>query len=332
VKEATYFSGLSLDIPCLSKLEIEAIEQPLLGGNNSIYKAQAKSGQKYAVKKYCGLESTFNERLNREYKAFYFLSEHGVNTVPRAYGFDEETKIGVYDWIEGQRVTSVKTCHIDRLVLFLSQLKELSDRPEAKNLSLAKDACPCLADLFQLLDDRFDRLNTVSDEAVKHFVFRDCASVYGTLKKEAQEFNQSLDANALTLSPSDYGFHNALEKHDGKLCFIDFEYFGWDDPVKMVSDFLWHPGQQLAGNEKEYFKKKMECVFPGVSARFDALFPLYGLVWVLILLNNFIPSVWQEKVMTGVSSAGSKEAVCREQYEKARAMLSAVRKFSKGQI
>ena len=34
------------------------------------------------------------------------------------------------------------------------------------------------------------------------------------------------------LSPSDFGFHNALLEATGKLRFVDFEYAGWDDPAK----------------------------------------------------------------------------------------------------
>ena len=39
------------------------------------------------------------------------------------------------------------------------------------------------------------------------------------------------------LSPSDFGFHNVIVEKDKILRFIDFEYAGWDDPAKMVSDF-----------------------------------------------------------------------------------------------
>ena len=44
------------------------------------------------------------------------------------------------------------------------------------------------------------------------------------------------------LSPSDFGFHNALRRPDGTIVFVDFEYFGWDDPAKMMADAMLHPG------------------------------------------------------------------------------------------
>ena len=43
------------------------------------------------------------------------------------------------------------------------------------------------------------------------------------------------------VSPSDFGFHNALRTEDGRLAFLDFEYAGWDDPAKLVCDFELQP-------------------------------------------------------------------------------------------
>jgi hypothetical protein len=60
------------------------------------------------------------------------------------------------------------------------------------------------------------------------------------------DFDAELAEEMRTLSPSDFGFHNAIRKTDGTLCFIDFEYFGWDDPVKLTADFLHHPGMALS--------------------------------------------------------------------------------------
>ena len=53
--------------------------------------------------------------------------------------------------------------------------------------------------------------------------------------------DQVLAAEDCCLSPSDFGFHNALLDDEGKLTFLDFEYAGRDDPAKLVSDFFCQP-------------------------------------------------------------------------------------------
>ena len=55
------------------------------------------------------------------------------------------------------------------------------------------------------------------------------------------DMDHPLDTQESVLSPSDFGFHNALLGPDGKLCFIDFEYAGWDDPAKLICDFFCQP-------------------------------------------------------------------------------------------
>ena len=57
-----------------------------------------------------------------------------------------------------------------------------------------------------------------------------------------------------SLVPSDFGFHNSLRRPDGSLAFVDFEYFGWDDPVKLTADILLHPGRPLAAPQRRRFR------------------------------------------------------------------------------
>ena len=42
---------------------------------------------------------------------------------------------------------------------------------------------------------------------------------------------------------------------------------------------------------------------PSFAERLDAYLPLFGLRWVLILLNEFIPERWQRRVLAGASES-----------------------------
>ena len=91
------------------------------------------------------------------------------------------------------------------------------------------------------------------------------------------------------MNPSDLGFHNAI-KSNNKIYLIDFEYFGKDDPVKLVSDFIWHPGNNLSINFKKKWKETMFKEFNNDKQfflRFEASFLLYGMRFILIILNCF---------------------------------------------
>jgi hypothetical protein len=63
--------------------------------------------------------------------------------------------------------------------------------------------------------------------------------------KHQLPFDTPVEERWRSLCPPDFGFHNALRRASGELVFIDFDYFGWDDSVKVTCDFLLHPGMRL---------------------------------------------------------------------------------------
>ena len=46
------------------------------------------------------------------------------------------------------------------------------------------------------------------------------------------------------ISQSDVGFHNMLVGTNN-VYFLDFEYSGWDDPGKLISDLLLQPDNNV---------------------------------------------------------------------------------------
>jgi hypothetical protein len=110
----------------------------------------------------------------------------------------------------------------------------------------------------------------------------------------------ALAAARRALSPSDFGLHNALRGKDGQLRFIDFEYFGWDDPVKLVSDTAIHPGSNFAEDSRrllvERLSREFEADDPAFAVRRDALYPLFGMIWCLIILNDYLPDSRSRRV------------------------------------
>src|SRR5262249_24586189 len=140
------------------------------------------------------------------------------------------------------------------------------------------------------------------------------------------DFAKELPQERQSLVPSDFGFHNSLRRPDGSLAFVDFEYFGWDDPVKLTADILLHPGHQLAAPLGRRFQRAAVSLYGSndddFETRLGALLPLFGLRWTLILLNEFIPERWQNRVLAGASE--SWEAAKSRQLNRARDFLSSL--------
>ena len=94
------------------------------------------------------------------------------------------------------------------------------------------------------------------------------------------------------LSPGDFGFHNSIQDQGGKLKFIDLEYFGWDEPAKLIAEFPLHPAMNLNKECKEHWLKECLSMFEATDAnlasRLETTTPLYALRWALITLNPFL--------------------------------------------
>ena len=114
--------------------------------------------------------------------------------------------------------------------------------------------------------------------------------------------NDKLDKLDRCISPSDFGFHNALENNNKEIYFFDFEYAGWDDPVKLIGDFFCQPQvpvplkyfQEFSNTVLDYSKNKEYLI-----ARAKASFPLFQIKWCCILLNEFLPKHLGRRAFAG---------------------------------
>jgi len=114
---------------------------------------------------------------------------------------------------------------------------------------------------------------------------------------------------------------------DGRITFIDFEYFGWDDPVKLVADLALHPGSALGADVRAAWLASMRARFaddPTFDARLDATLPLYALRWTLILLNEFLGDKAKNRRHAQSRLDYDLRAVQAAQLAKARTMLTTI--------
>ena len=137
---------------------------------------------------------------------------------------------------------------------------------------------------------------------------------------------QRLDSIYWTLSPSDFGFHNAIRKDNGDIVFLDFEHFGWDDPAKLISDFLFHPKMNLDLKLKKKFVDNMLSIFSSdnpLKYRFEILYPLFALKWCLICLNEFLPNNFMKRKFAYRQNL-DKIDILKQQLLKAKKILDIV--------
>ncbi len=308
-------------------LEFEPV---LHGANNRLFRVRCESGAQFALKHYPEIEGDNRNRLKTEFSSLDFLAPRVGSAVPKAIGYDKPARVALYEWIDGAKVDAHSAMDVHGAVDFVRRLKELTDDDQAKNLPEASEACLSFEELTLQIEKRFSQLMKVSGDQpdLSEFLKGRFQPRFQSLRSKAsRKLTQQIGMGALTrssqcLSPSDFGFHNALRRPDGRLVFVDFEYFGWDDPVKLVSDFLLHPGMELSTADQQQFLHGMQLVFSDDSAfadRLELCFPFYALRWCMILLNEYLPDVWQRRQAAGIG--GDVEDIKQRQLLKAESWL-----------
>lgn len=314
-----------------------ALERCAGGANNQVYRVRTRSGT-FALKSYASSDVDQRDRLGHEFDGLRFLQTHEAGAaLPAALAVDRDARCALYEWIEGPKPTEHGAAEIAQALALLAALHRARTAAGAERLPVATEAVLRFADLLDQIDVRRARLASVApaqpelrsflEDALSPDLERRVAALTGW------DLAAPLEPAHRTLSPSDFGFHNALLRSDGSLAFIDFEYFGWDDPVKLTADFLWHPGMQLSAAERRQFVAGAAELYggdPRFERRLAVAFPLYGIRWSLIALNEFLPQLWTRRAFAG--KGGDWEAAKGQQLCKARALLEAVRSYHEGQF
>ncbi|HEV8022117.1 MAG TPA: hypothetical protein VGP41_12675 [Candidatus Lustribacter sp.] len=310
--------------------DIAGIENCGGGGNNRVFRVQTRTGA-FALKSYGPADADNRDRLGHEFDGLRFLRSAGLGSaVPDALAVDRDARCALYEWIDGSVPAEHGAAEVAAALRLLAALHGVRTAPGAAELPIATEAVLRPADLVDQLQARYARLAEVSDPDLAAFLT-------GELRPEMDRrlahladagASATLEPAQRTLSPSDFGFHNALRRADGSLTFIDFEYFGWDDPVKLAADFLWHPAMRLSEAERLQFTGGINELYagdPAFAARLAVYFPLYGIRWSLIILNEFLPERWARRAFAG--KGGDWDAAKRTQLQKARANLDVLRAY-----
>jgi hypothetical protein len=305
------------------------------GGRNSRIWRVDSGDRAFALKQYPSRRDDPRDRLATEVGALRLMERYRIDTVPRVAGVDGERGYALLSWIDGRDVTAIGDADVDAAVAFLTAIHGLRATPWAAEQPPAAEACLCGWEIERQIQGRLARLRDVArsenelidfiDNSVADRLAFESANSQRRMTGAGLAFDAELPQEWRSLVPSDFGFHNSLRKQDGTLAFVDFEYFGWDDPVKLTADILLHPGRPLGAQQRGRFRQAATLLYgddPGFATRLAAYLPLFGLRWVLILLNEFIPERWQRRVLAG--ETGSWSDVKARQLAQARAFLAAL--------
>lgn len=280
-------------------------EPESLGGgfNNKIFKVGSENGKSYLLKWYFKDD---RNRLNREFSAFEYLRSLGETRLPMPYFKDDDKGYAVYSFETG-RVKPGKELikrDLDDFLSFIFKLQDIKPievKQDFPNAVLSTRSAEQFSSVILGKVRKFEELIKTPNTSPDIVNFSERTRVLERINGKMENlkrvggnsFSEEIDYSLMRLSPVDFGPHNALFKENGEVCFIDFEYFGWDDPSKIVANFVTHEGSWGISNENvRYFINKYRggSKLPkDIVDRVKIFVPLQALNWISILLWSFTP-------------------------------------------
>lgn len=303
------------------------------GGNNRVFQLIGEE-QQALLKFYAAPEAGRQDRLAQEYAALKFLAGLGFHEVARPIAADPQRHCAAYEWIEGVAPECAGETEVDELADFFIRLQEARGHAGASALAGASAHCFSPAMVAEQVEARLGRLvaSISPGSEIAAFVADSLEPAAAAAIEGLQAgcrtgeiaFDEPLAPERRALSPSDFGMHNALRRPDGRLAFVDFEYFGWDDPAKAIADVMLHQGMSLTACLGHRYRARVERALkasdPLLPLRLELFLPAVVVLWCLILLNEFLPERWTRRVLAGVSD--EREIVQARQLQKAQQLLS----------
>jgi len=315
------------------------------GRNSGVYRVRVGDTD-YALKQYPPRRPGDRDRAAVEYAALRFLTGHGVATVPHPVAADAAAGYLLLEWVDGDAVETPGAADIAAACVFLRDIHALRGEGDATAQPMAAEACISAAETVAQIEQRLARLAALgpAEPGLSAFVDDDLRPLFRRVAAWAEEgyatagfsFSGELEATARTLCPADFGFHNAMRRRGANLVFIDFDYFGWDDPVKLTADFLLHPGMSLSDPLRRQFAAAAIRLYGSdrsFSHRLALLYPLFSLRWCAILLNEFLPERWSNRVAAGEAAdwVSAKERQLQRARAWARSLAANFRRFPYGE-
>lgn len=289
------------------------VEEPIAAGRNSRVTRLGNQDGQWILKEYGPRSLRGQDRHDRLGAEFAFLQylDGSVAEVARPLGLDYDLGCALHSWLPGARPTQITADHITQAARFIAAVNRDRMTAQARALSAAADACKTLHDHLALIRRRLTQLSaldprSILDEQALALVVDRYVPVWQTLDETLSRSMTTTERTPQILSPSDFGFHNTL-LHQGRLSFVDFEYAGWDDPAKLICDFICQPELPVTAAQGSQFIEELAAALPqtgDLRRRVDALLPAHRLKWCCILLNEFRPEHQRRRLHAGMAPEG----------------------------
>lgn len=256
------------------------------GGNNNSVTISHRNGKDCVVKSFG--ESEFElDKFVRELSFYTSCNDAQCKFVPELYDVDKSKRQIYLEKINSSQPVTFTSEFYRAALEFIGEINRSKNYFNYK--IVAQENLINRKSLLNYLVQRYNQLESLNNYVPVGFDKK--------FKQTIQELELNFpDFGAPLINPSDIGVHNALYS-EGRYYFIDFEYSGVDSFAKLAYDFYLHPANFQKLVDEITFFSDLSCVLGVPTQKFDIrIAKLFGLWWVLRLVNQLRSTVINEKV------------------------------------
>jgi len=285
----------------------------LRGGMNSRVFSCAVADKMFLIKGYLPIEGGQRDRFVAEAQFLKYANQVANSYVPNILSVDDERRCIIMEYLVGEAYAEgsmPRENDIDDAVRFFSLLNQ--DLSQATSL-IKMDAAEGFLKLSEHLENVRERLNEMSTghlplrlQSRAKQTIQLLRNAFGPVEASTRQalFNEliedALPTDKRCVSPSDFGFHNAIKTKQG-VKFFDFEFGGWDDPAKAIVDFTLQPKVPT----RQYNFTLLKALSPHeqriVFSRANVLKPILELKWACIIAG-FLRPLRYKQLSTNISA------------------------------
>ena len=259
------------------------------GRNNKVSYLKINNSE-FLIKKYKEEHLTKYTRDNTEYRFISYLKKKKIKNIPKIVQYNSKQKKILFKFINGKKIKSVSKNNLDSSIRFIKKINSKTTLKSFK-FQYASDACKNYGDHFLCFENRYKNILKLNIKKKNQKVSNLLNQINSEYKFLLKKYNvkdglyEKIPVKNLILSPSDFGFHNSLLKNN-KLFFFDFEYAGWDDPIKLMCDFILNPDYKISCENEIFFIKNFKKNFPKIDLNIYFIFKkIHFLKWICVIMT-----------------------------------------------
>jgi hypothetical protein len=280
--------------------ELGAKEESLIqlkgGINNRVFRC-GEGNARWVIKGYLAIQEGQRDSMQAEVEFLTYAAKVASQYVPQLIHVDSEYRCVVLEHIEGKMFLEGEVPSPDDIEAAVDFFRLLNSAGKVEKQHIQLDAAEGFLQLTFHIENVRERLSKMSTDHLPPEAKKQAVELLQWVRETTERASNqilesisngrvtdSINPEQLCISPSDFGFHNAIRTRSG-VKFFDFEFAGWDDPAKAASDFVLQPRVPTRLQISPLLAALNDDTRGEIHVRCAVLGPMLRLKWALIILS-----------------------------------------------